>query len=61
MLIVLTRMSPSAVSAGWTIAPPGHACSHSTLPSAGATLVVPGPLMNTTCSTPSIVTRCGEL
>ena len=45
MRMVLTRMSPSAVSAGCTIAPPAHACSQSTLPVAGATLVVPGPLM----------------
>ena len=61
MLMMLTSRSPSAVNAGWTIAPPAHACSQSTLPVAGAKLVVPGPLMNTTCSTPSIVTRCGEL
>ena len=38
----LIRTSPSAVSAGCTmLTPPSHACSQSSLPSAGATLVAP--------------------
>ena len=41
-------------------APPSHACFHSILPSAGATLVAPAPLSNTTCSTPSIVTSAAS-
>ena len=39
--MALIRTSPSAVSAGCTMAPPGHACSQSSVPSAGATLVAP--------------------
>ena len=47
--------------AGWTIAPPSHLCSHSSLPSAGLTLTAPGALRITTWVTPSMVTSCGEL
>ena len=61
MLIALIRMPPSAVSAGCTIAPPSHVCSHSSVPSAGATLTAPGALSSRICATPSIVTSCGEL
>ena len=57
----LTITSPSAVIAGCTMAPPSQACCQSTLPVFGSTLVVPGPLMKSTCCTPPIVTRCGEL
>jgi hypothetical protein len=61
MLIPLIRMPPSAIIAGCTIDPPSHVCSHSGLPSDGDTLTAPGALSTRTCSTPSIVTSCGEL
>jgi hypothetical protein len=55
------RTSPPAVRAGCTMGKPGHRCFQSTLPSAGATLVVRALLSNRICATPSIVARCGEL
>ncbi len=36
---------------------PGHACSQSSVPSAGATLIAPAPFSSRICATPSIVTQ----
>jgi hypothetical protein len=41
--------------------PVGIEYCQSTLPSAGATLVTPGPFIRTICVTPPSVARCGEL
>ena len=57
-----TSTSPSAVSAGCTMLTLGCAlCSHSSVPSAGATLVERAPRSSRTCGTPPIVASCGEL
>ena len=60
-LPVTASTSPSAVSAGCTMAAPGHAYSHSIVPLAGSTLVTPASLCSRIWTTPPIVNRWGEL
>ena len=55
------RMSPSVVSAGCTMPSPSQTCFQRTVPSAGLTLITPSPFSSSTCATPAIVARCGEL
>jgi hypothetical protein len=40
---------------------PGKSCFQSTAPSVGETLVAPDEVSITSCVTPSIFVRCGEL
>ncbi len=60
---VAISTAPSSATAGCTMLAEGgpEACSHSSVPSAGETLIVREPRSSSTWGTPAIVAKWGEL